>query len=501
MEYTLQDYFYAAKLRNPVAFAKYITLANTPWQKQVEGLNRLLTSDRYGLLGQPATGKTLMAQAACLYWISEGYRCVCVMPPILLYQFEEEFRNVFCGVERYVTTHIFDDPPAKRRAQKEAWNASGKPPEVLILSYQMFAIEYEWIRSANYRVLVCDEAQEIKNSQSKTYALVKDFAEQKDGAALILMTGTPIHNEMIDAYSFISLLAPDAYSSFRHFDVTHSVYRKVRLKTPKLTKTGKKIHSFRQRIGYQKVERIREALYRNASRVLKKDVFELTDPSIIEVPVKLEPGHLALYRKLVKERILQKKDEMIIAINAQALRQKALQIVTCPELFIDNDKLDFRNNIVEAIRTLIAGMGIRESKVLVFANYQNSIRTLEGYFKEHNPALMYGDSDSGRGRAKFLSDDSCRMLIANPKSAGVGLNLQHICHTVIFAEPTGVPGDFQQAMDRVVRHGQKNLVNVYILKALGTISPKATKEMLRKEGQAQQVHRDWYSFAKDFMAA
>jgi len=56
-------------------------------------------------------------------------------------------------------------------------------------------------------------------------------------------------------------------------------------------------------------------------------------------------------------------------------------------------------------------------------------------------------------------------------------------------------------MDRVLRYGQKNLVNVYIVKALGTIAPRATVEMLRKEGQARLVNKDWHSFADEFIPA
>ena len=64
-----------------------------------------------------------------------------------------------------------------------------------------------------------------------------------------------------------------------------------------------------------------------------------------------------------------------------------------------------------------------------------------------------------------------------------------------------MPGDFRQCMDRILRSGQENLVNVYILKALGTISPKATVEMLRKAEEAQQVNQDWHTFVQDFKVA
>ena len=257
--------------------------------------------------------------------------------------------------------------------------------------------------------------------------------------------------------------------------------------------------SFKVRTGYTDVPKMRKALYKNARRVLKSEVLTIKDPTIVEVPVKLDTAHLTLYKKLVKERLLEYKQEIIIADNAQSLRMKCLQIVTCPELFVEEMK--FKNRIVEACKTIIDGMDVRKSKVIIFSNFQDSIQNLDSYFSEFNPALIYGGSHTEKNRQKFLRDDSCRVMIGHPKSAGVGHNFQSVCHTVIFAEPTGVPGDFRQCMDRVLRSGQENLVNVWILKALGTISPKATQEMLRKAEEAQQVNQDWHTFVQDFKVA
>jgi hypothetical protein len=58
--------------------------------------------------------------------------------------------------------------------------------------------------------------------------------------------------------------------------------------------------SFTVRTGYKAVPDISKALYKKGRRVLKKDVIEIKDPTITEVAVKLEPGHLKLYKKLVK---------------------------------------------------------------------------------------------------------------------------------------------------------------------------------------------------------
>lgn len=501
MTYTLDSYFKAAKLKNPVPFAKYIEMdpEKLPMKHQVSGLNKLLRNDYYGLYDEPGTGKTMIVHAYGLYWVSEGQRVLCVMPPNLVYQFEEELYAIYRGSEKYVTSHILDDSPAKRRKLYSEWDDNDSWPQFLCMSYQMFQREYERLLG-KYRVGIFDEAQALKNCESGIYKIVKQqWQEQKGGTSAVFMTGTPIHNEMIDAYCLIELTDPGRYASFSAFERIHCLYTKIRLKTPKRTKTGKMIRSFRKRVGYTSVPKLSENLYRNARRVLKRQIAEIKDPTLVEIPVKLETPHLTLYKKLVRERLLEMGEEMIIADNAQALRQKCLQIVTCPDLFVEEMK--FKNNILKAGEEILDGIDLKETKVIMFANYQDSIRSLAKHFDKHNPALMYGQSDSDKNRKKFLNDDSCRLLIAHPRSAGAGFNFQGVCHTLIFMEPTGVPGDLKQCMARVDRWGQKNLVNVYILKALGTISPKATQEMQRKEGEAQQAYKDVHSFLEDFEVA
>ena len=97
---------------------------------------------------------------------------------------------------------------------------------------------------------------------------------------------------------------------------------------------------------------------------------------------------------------------------------------------------------------------------------------------------MYGEvqgSAKEKQRQKILYDDSCRLLIANPRSASAGLNLQNQSHNVLFVEPTGVYGDFKQGLERVLRSGQKHVVDVGVIDALRTVSRKAIQNMLTAE--------------------
>ena len=170
---------------------------------------------------------------------------------------------------------------------------------------------------------------------------------------------------------------------------------------------------------------------------------------------------------------------------------KLLQMITCPELFIPTSN-KITNAITDTARVLLDSVGAEhKTKVVMFANFQQSVEFLAERFKDFNPAVIYGKSSNKESeKKKFLHDESCRLLIANPISAGVGLNLQSVCHTVIFVEPAGVAGWFKQASERVHRNGQKKPVSIYILSAMDTGAPKITKNMRRKEEDIRNVNLD-----------
>ena len=510
MTYTLQDYFTAVGLKNPVPFASGIEVIlpelepgvpPAPMEHQISGLRLVIKYDRYGLYDDPGTGKSLQSYGYILYWKSEGQRTLAVMPPILLDQYADELFKTMCGADKVLTHHILRDSPKKREALYTEWSAGGYP-DLLCMSYQMFLKEFDALTNMGYAVLVADEAQALKNDSSGIFKKVQEFLERPEGAAFLPMTGTPDPNHLEDFYGLTKLLDPDSYKSKRAFDLLHSVYTMIYLKNPQRTKTGKVITRRRIRSGYKRTDLLRERAYKYARRVIRSDVSAISEPVITTLPIKLDKTHLALYKKLVRERILELEDDVIItALTEQSLRQKALQVVTCPDHFVA-DNVKIKNNILEAVQAVIDGVDIKRTKVILFCNFRGTVESVSEHFKKYNPAIIYGGKGSNKlNKEKFLNDDSCRVLVANTKSAGVGLNLQHVCHTIVFVEPTGVPGDFKQALERVVRHLQKNQVTVTVISAKGTIAPKAIASMMSKTAASQEVHQDRVSLLDLYQVA
>lgn len=496
---TLAEFFRAAGIERYPAFAPFVQLDKAPFKSQVQGLTLCVHHQWYGLLDETGAGKSIPAVAAALHYIGMGNKVLVVTLASLVHQFAESVFADFHGLDRYITVHVLNQGPDKRKKLLAEWERTNTWPEIMVMGYEMFATckMFEPMKAAGYDVLITDESQKWKNP-AKVYA--KRIAEYvgdpaKMETAFFPMTGTPMHSVLTDCYPLISLLSPGVYESYDAFLARHCLYKKVKLKEPRRLKNGRKQYYFQLLTGYCRHEELSQALYHRARRVMKRDIPELRalkDPIITPVPVQLSTQHLTLYRKLLDEKFLElDSGELITALQEQELRQQALKMITCPELFIDEGKT-IDNQVMQTIYDLVAAEA-PTSKVILFMHFRASVERYAEALAEFKPALIYGGTTpAGRedSRQRFLHDPECRLLIANVKSAGAGFNFQSVSHTTIFGEPTGSPGDLKQAMDRVVRPGQLWQCNTYIIKALGTVAPNAIKEMLRRDGDITQVTMD-----------
>jgi SNF2 family DNA or RNA helicase len=103
-------------------------------------------------------------------------------------------------------------------------------------------------------------------------------------------------------------------------------------------------------------------------------------------------------------------------------------------------------------------------KVLVWSNFVRNLETLERMLARHNPALIHGGIPSelttpGAPRtreqelAKFRTDPSCAVLLANPAAMAEGVSLHQVCHEAVYLDRTFNAGQYLQSLDRIHRLG------------------------------------------------
>ena len=130
------------------------------------------------------------------------------------------------------------------------------------------------------------------------------------------------------------------------------------------------------------------------------------------------------------------------------------------------------------------------NKVVVFARHLVVMKELE--YRYPTASVYQGgmtDLQKLAAVSRFKSESSCRVFIGQRQAAGTGINgLQDVCSTAVIFEPSWVPGETEQLVDRLDRMGQlDDIVTVYILYARRTLSEIVVKIHERKSSIGAQL--------------
>ena len=80
-------------------------------------------------------------------------------------------------------------------------------------SYQCLISDWEHFAAIKWRYIVVDEAHALKNSSSQLQLALRDMRYD----SLLLLTGTPLQNDVQELFSLLALIHPEKYSSVGDF--------------------------------------------------------------------------------------------------------------------------------------------------------------------------------------------------------------------------------------------------------------------------------------------
>lgn len=493
MTYTLRDYYEEAALQDYPAWASQIGLHHPaakefrPRWSQIEGLNLAFSYPnlRSALFDEQGTGKTLPSQAFALWQAGMGNRCLCIMPRVLLRQYEQSFWDTFKGFNQHVRCEVYYGNPKVRSAQVVRWKEYGAP-EIVLATYDTLRDEWALFRALDFNALIMDESKVLGNETNRAYIAAEQFMGRLGERYALVLNGTPLKNDLRAAYGYINFLTPGIYKNRLQFELHHVIYQKIKtqFKNAKGLLTERKAEVV---AGYRNVTKMHENLYAQARRV-DKSILNLPALTETMLNIELDPQHIEAYKTLVRERLLFTESGVIDATATATRRAIAAKAVVHPEeLNLPNAP----NMVLEAIDEILEEVDTASEegkKVFILAHYQKTVELLMKHYKKLQPAVIYGKTkDSGAEANRFKTDPKCRILIANYAAGGVGLNLQDVCHIAICAEPSTVPGDYAQARDRLHRGGQVNPVTMYLIVPRGTLFVKMYRDREEKQDHISRV--------------
>ena len=331
--------------------------------------------------------------------------------------------------------------------------AEAGPFDVVIVSYGLLTRETERFASRTWQTLVLDEAQAIKNHQTKRFQSVTDIPAE----FRLATTGTPIENNLDELWTLFHFLNPGLLG-------TRDMFSK-RFSGPIENQSDPRARA-----------RLRDTVKPFILRRLKSEVLhELPPRTEITLRIELEAEEKALYESLRRKAVerfeneTEKKDTLAVLAELMKLRRLCCH----PDLVVPGAQVEASK--LEAFRELTSELLENGHKALVFSQFVDVLGILREQLDEMGVSYQYLDgSTPAKERTKrvaaFQAGEGDLFLISL-KAGGTGLNLT-AADFVIHYDPWWNPAVEDQASDRAYRMGQTRPVTVYRLVAKGTIEEK-----------------------------
>lgn len=394
-------------------------------------------------------GKTLTT-IACYSWIRKYHkpnaRLLVICPKSLRIQWANEIKRVtdLDSTQVMRAVDLNNDTP------------------VFIATYQWYAQNHEVFLQQNFDVLVADEIQYVRNSESKTWkALSKIRTEYFYG-----LSGTVIENRLDDLYSIMQIVAPGALGPAWRFNHEYQ----------NLTSVNSK------RIFYNGVKNLEQLQDRLRNYVFSYSALSLPPITYHDINIELDSQQIAMHDEYMEQatRIIARsmngspspRDRLII----QGLLLKARQSCNAAEL-VTKEESDIPSAKVEAFINLVNNVCVRRNeKLVVFSEWTEMLALCKRFLPRGIGYVSYTGAQSAEKRAanlaRFQSDPNCKIFFSSD-AGGVGLDgLQLVSHNIVHLELPWNPSRLDQRTGRVWRTRQTNPVNCYYIVSNGGIEQR-----------------------------
>jgi len=427
---------------------------------QEVGVHFLATTGRAMLADDMGLGKTVQAIAAALLLRRGGgaRRVLVVCPASIKHQWRHEIAKA-CAE----TARIADEGKAGRIRQYRVWKSG-----FLILNYELVVRDLDLILATRPDLIILDEAQRIKNWDTKTAVAVK----QLESPYAFVLTGTPLENRLGELHSLVEFLHPRALGPRWRLMPFHS-----------RTDVSGRITS------YEDLDVLRARLQPFFLRRERSEVAdqlpERTDhtfwtgmTAVQRRPYRAQAARLArllAHRRTLRPGevrvVLQTLTSMRILCNAWAqfeFDQFASKVAGDAAATPEDLRMLHSPKLEEFARVLEDLLEERRTKVVVFSQWERMLRlahyVVRGLLtrRGERAEVFHGGLD-GKARIRMLeafrADESLRVMFSTD-AGGLGLNLQEAAAVVVNLEVPWNPATLDQRAARVHRLGQRRQVQV-----------------------------------------
>lgn len=429
------------------------------WRNARLGLGCVIADDM-GL------GKTLQVLALLQRLKEDGAlddaRVLVIVPTSLLTNWQKEAERFAPGLQ----LEVFHG--AKRELSR-------RRPDVLLTTYGVARSQAALLKAMTWRLVVIDEAQNIKNAGAAQSRAVKSIP----AAGYVAMSGTPVENRLSEYWSIMDFAQRGYLGGPTHFAREYA--------TPIQTLRDARV-----------AERLRKVMAPFVLRRLKSDKSIIDDlPDKVEQDqfCPLSKAQAALYESVVGEGLKSVTGESDTFRRQGLVLQMILalkQVCNHPAHYLKQAVADpDESGKVQRLLDLLEEIHAAQEKVLVFTQFREMGALLQRMLRErlgHEPLFLHGGVTRARRDQmveRFQAERGERVFLLSLKAGGTGLNLTAASHVVHF-DLWWNPAVEAQATDRAYRIGQKRKVQVHRFITRGTFEERIN-EMIRRKRELVEM--------------
>jgi len=367
-------------------------------------------------------------------------------------------------------------------------------PKILIMNYEGLQSKevFEIIRAWSPEIIIADESHYIKNpkaKRSKAVVILGDQAKHR-----YILTGTPILNN-----------AEDIFMQFRFLDrgdtfaKNYYVFQRMYMHDANSAWSNTQQHYPKWELREDKFAELHEKIYRKCTRVVTTECIDL--PPLIKQNIKLTMSVVQAkhYKQMERDLITFVNDDhgnLSGAMVANAAVVKALRLMQIASGYLVDDEgkaVDIKDNPkIKQTEELLEQL-VPEHKVILWCTFKQNYKQLSALCKklkiEH--VFLTGEQNTQQKQESmdaFENDEKCRVIIANRRAGGIGVNLVAADYSIIYSRNFSL-GEELQSEARNYRGGsqQHERIVKIDLTMEGTIEDTVQEALSNKQDISDKI--------------
>jgi superfamily II DNA or RNA helicase len=416
---------------------------------------RVLLADEVGL------GKTIEAGMVLKEYLLRGMvrKLLVLTPPSLVSQWREELETKF-GVD-FVTT----EDPSYREGAEDFWRRHDRI--IASLHTAKSSRNIDAITAIDYDLVIVDEAHGLRNLRTASYRFVNEIRKK----FILLLSATPVQNNLLELYNLITLLKPGLLSTEAAFKKEY--VKRGSLRTPNHPEKLRRL--------------LREVMIRNTRSLVDVKLPKRFATTLYVPPLPHEKEQYDQASRFCRDFCAARGQsslwtvqnlQMAAGSSPLALRESVLHLLE-KHGGITTAEADRLRDLAESLRSgdgtskgaqLLQLLKTREDKKMVFVKYLKTLEYLEGLLRSKGiPFAVFSGGLTGPQKdqavARFREEVP---VLLSTETGGEGRNLQ-FCNTLINYDIPWNPMRLEQRIGRLHRIGQQRDVFVFNLCLAGSI--------------------------------